>query len=88
MKANTEAESTSAFLRYRQGRTVFRFLCPVCGCDGELGVLAGHSRNGLVACPENCGAFFIVRLANGLFAKPSLEFALGPARGRRRPKHH
>jgi hypothetical protein len=38
------------------------------------------NRNRLVACPENCGAFLVVRQAKGLFAKPVLEFAFGAQR--------
>jgi hypothetical protein len=71
---------TNLFLEYREGRNIFKFHCPCCGCDGELAIPATHNRNALVACPQSCGAQFMVRLAKGLFAKPALEFAFGPRR--------
>jgi len=70
---------TSVFIRYQMGRNVFAFLCPVCGTTGELGVPDGN-RNGLLPCPSECGAQFIIRCGRGFFAKPTLEFAFGPAR--------
>ena len=73
---------TSPFLRYSEGRNIFAFHCAVCGTHGELAIPAGHNRNALVGCPQHCGAQYIVRLAKGLFAKPTLEFCFGP----RRPK--
>lgn len=71
-----EASPGNRFLEFRRGRNVFAFNCPVCGSEGELGVRTDN-RNRLVACPENWGAFFMVRLGRGLFSKPSLEYAFG-----------
>lgn len=68
---------TNAFIRYRRGRNIFAFRCPVCGTTGELAVPDGN-RNGLVPCPSKCGAQFMVRRGRGFFAKPTLEFAFGP----------
>lgn len=72
---------TNPFVRYRRGRNVFAFRCAVCGTTGELGVPDGN-RNRLVPCPNKCGAQFIVRCSRGFFAKPTLEFAFGPAQPR------
>jgi hypothetical protein len=73
-----EAE-TNSFVRYRSGGSVFAFRCPVCGTTGELGVPDGN-RNRLIPCPSECGAQFMVRHGRGFFAKPTLEFAFGPAK--------
>jgi hypothetical protein len=69
---------TIKFLRYAED--VFALACPVCGAHGELAVPSGHNRNALIPCPQSCGAQFMMRLAKGLFAKPTLEFAFGPRR--------
>jgi hypothetical protein len=73
---------TNTFIRYRKGCIVFAFRCPLCGTTGDLGVPDGN-RNRLVPCPSGCGAHFMVRCGRGFFAKPTLEFAFGPA-----GKHH
>ena len=72
---------TNAFIRYRRGRNIFAFRCPVCGTRGKLTVPDGN-RNGLVPCPSKCGAQFMVRRGRGFFAKPTLEFAFGPGAAR------
>lgn len=75
-------ETENAFIEYRHGANVFAFTCQVCGTSGELAVPDGN-RNRLVPCPGKCGANFMVRCGRGFFAKPTLEFAFGPARTRK-----
>lgn len=76
---------TNKFLKYREGRNVFAFCCPVCGAAGELGVPAEGNRNALVECITRCGAQYIVRYPRNLAGKPSLEFCFGPRRKPARP---
>jgi hypothetical protein len=61
---------TNEFLGKRDHCNVFEFVCPRCGVDGELGIPEGCRT--LTACPEKCGALFIVTLGSGMFARPTL----------------
>jgi hypothetical protein len=76
LRERKAAGGRTAYLRARDGRDFFYFVCEGCGSKGEIGVPLELGMQ-TFECPEECGAVY-VRWNNPVTGKPDLMCVVRP----------
>jgi hypothetical protein len=64
-------ENVMPYIAFRDGRITFALLCPRCKAEGEFGIMP--ETKAVIPCPNECGAYFMLRWPSSLFNRPFLE---------------